>query len=111
MPFEKNDPNIDKRGRPANPDKVLEKVIDLMERSRFHPAKELIKMYRNTNLETHVRAKILLELLKYVEGKKADQKEPPLPKKPISPEESRKNAETQAELIKKLEADAQKKAE
>ncbi len=110
MPFKKNDKNINRDGRPLSLDHKLEKVLDLMEELHFHPAKELITLYRKTKNEG-LQAKILVDLLKFVEGKKADQKDPLPPKKPESPEESRKNAEKQAELIAMLEADAQKKPE
>ncbi len=93
-----------------NPDKAFQKVVDLLEDLQFHPAKELVRMYRVTRDEK-IKAQILFKLLGYVEGKKADQKDPLSPKKPESPEESRKNAEKQAELLKQLEADATKKPE
>ena len=109
MAFKKDDKNINREGRPLSLDHKLERVIDLMEELRFHPAKELVVLYRKSKDE-RVQTKILVELLKFVEGKKADQKDPQSPKKPESPEESRKNAEKQAELMKKLEAESQKKA-
>lgn len=108
--FVPGDPNINRNGRPMNPDKAFEQVVVLLEKLQFHPAKELVRMYRTTKDEK-LKAQILFKLLGYVEGKKADQKDPPSPKKPESPEESRKNAEKQAELLAKLEADAQKKSE
>lgn len=111
MAFEKNDKNINRKGRPHGPDKALERIVALLETMQFHPGKELVRMYRTANLDANTKARILFELLKYVEGKKADQKDPQPKEKPTSPEESRKNAEKQAELLKKLEADAQKKPE
>lgn len=108
--FQKGDPRINRKGRPLGPDKAFQKVVDLLEDIQFHPAKELVRMYRITRDEK-IKAQILFKLLAYVEGKKADQKDPHSPKKPESPEESRKNAEKQAELLKQLEADAQKKPE
>ena len=110
MPFEKNDKNINREGRPVSLDRSLEKIVRLLEKMQFHPGTELVRLYRKSQ-DDGVKTKILFELLKYVEGKKADQKDPPPSKKPFSPEESRKNAEKQAELLKKLEADAQKKSE
>lgn len=111
MPFKKNDKNINKEGRPANPDQTLERLLSLMSRLRFHPGRELLRMYRNPMIKDELKAKILMELLSYAEGKKAISKDPEGPPKPLTPEESKRNAEKQAELIKALEADAQKKPE
>lgn len=108
--FLPDDPNINRKGRPLSPDKAFEKVVDLLEDLQFHPAKELVRMYRVTRDEK-IKAQILFKLLSYVEGKKADAKDSKAPTKPETPEESKRNAEKQAELIKKLEADAQKKPE
>lgn len=110
MPFAKGDPNINRKGRPLSPEKAFQRVVDLLEEIQFHPAKELVRMYRTTRDEK-IKKDILFKLLSFVEGKKADEKSPTAPKKPESPEESKKNAEKQAELLKQLEADAQKKAE
>lgn len=102
MPFEKGDPRINRKGRPLKPENRLARILQVLEDVQFHPAKELIVLYRQTKNEK-LKRQILLDLIKYMEGEKK-----PIADlgAPTTVEDSKKKAETTHELLKKLEAEA-----
>lgn len=105
MPFKKGDVNINRKGRPLTPEHKLERVLQVLEDVAFHPAKELVSLYRTTQND-NLKKQILVILLDYTEGKKKTVEDTEAPQ---TIDTSKKNAEKAHELLQQLEDETQKK--